>query len=133
MPNVELLRETLDHVIAMDAEHAWNQHVWLARRGGPLAYEVPEGNTCGTAACFAGWRAVLDEKEGLCEIPKRAMDIVVVQIETPQGPREVSLDIAEYAQQRLGLDDEEAEELFNSENSLRTLKDLVDRFCEVSS
>jgi hypothetical protein len=51
MPNVELLKRTLQHI--EDHPESWDQTAWVT----PEDFRTDDG--CGTAYCFAGWAVEL--------------------------------------------------------------------------
>ena len=105
--NKEALRETLAAVKA-NPDH-WHQLQWITQRPG-----------CGTAYCFAGWRAALD---GYTEESRRWCCAV-----DPTTGRSVS--IPDYAEECLGLTSEQADELFHPFNTLADLERIVAELCE---
>lgn len=112
------LRETMDAVLAASAEGRWRQDVWFENRD---AY----GKECGTAGCFAGWCAFLDGYT--------VIDWNTVMLFNPATHRTLLKNQVRYwAQERLGLDDNQATVLFAATNTLEDLKELVDMFCEPS-
>lgn len=115
------LRETLDRVIAADAARQWNQNHWAL----PQATNrdaLDDDSVCGTAQCFAGWRLVLD---GYHTVGVDAM-------ENAQGVHVYGLSIGRQAQDRLGLTEKQGDLLFDGDNSLERLKELVDELCDGS-
>jgi hypothetical protein len=105
--NQELLYETLDAVIAADTVGDWEQGNWVV----PSRSQDP--GSCGTAACFAGWRAILD---GVY------LDGMLVGRQGGHKPRE---SIRMYAENRLGLTPEQDGSLFSGGNTLEDLKYMV--------
>jgi hypothetical protein len=113
--NKELLRETLDAVIAADAVGDWIQQAWLIS-----SWPVAEGS-CGTAGCFAGWRAMLD---GYTQV-SRTFSGTAINPTTFER-----IEVRSHAVQRLGLTDRQSVRLFAASNTLADLKDIVDDICE---
>lgn len=58
MINLPLLQRTMDHITAH--QEAWNQGSWRQFQ--------ENDNACGTAMCFAGWAAQLDEGIWLTDV-----------------------------------------------------------------
>jgi hypothetical protein len=110
------LRETLDAVIAADAVGRWRQDVWFETRD-------VSGRYCGTAGCLAGWCAFVN---GYTEIGKDALHL----FNPTTGHCIPRSGIREWATDRLGLDDNQATELFAAHNTLSDLKEIVDELCE---
>jgi hypothetical protein len=110
MVDKELLYETLDAVIAADAVGDWDQKRWV----GPSGSSHP--HSCGTAGCFAGWRAVLDGYTWRTNKDNRLLN--------PRTGHEVY--IPDHARERLGLNGEQTFALFLYKNTLDDLKYIVD-------
>lgn len=107
-----LLRETLDQVIAADVVGLWDQESWFRE------------TECGTAGCFAGWRFMLDGGEKASRQPGIGGGF-------GRLPRVLPLiSVPDWARARLGLTDEEADELFSPMNKLSELKRIVDDLCD---
>jgi len=111
MADNALLYSTLDRVIAASADGSWNQKMWV------------EINECGSAFCYAGhllhsqgWQAVrLPEQPSWATFGlQRGGEIL-----TWTG-------IGERAAQELGLTNAEADALFEEDNTLEQLKEIVD-------
>jgi hypothetical protein len=117
MVNKDLLRETLDAVIAADAVGDWNQQAWMYSR-----HRAPEGS-CGTAGCFAGWRAILDGYTQASGVQGAAVDPI----------NRTFVDVMTHATKRLGLNGFQADVLFAGTNTLKDLKRIVDELCEQES
>jgi hypothetical protein len=110
--DVELLLETLNYVTSLANAEAtgephtreWNQGEWVSK--------VDDSLSCGTACCFAGARALLDEDAGLVRIEG-------VRVLGEQEPHSVGL----WAMKRLGLDDTQADILFATQ--IATIDELT--------
>jgi hypothetical protein len=115
--NTDLLYEVLDTVIAAEADGTWNQGAWIG-------YD----EMCGTTACFAGYTLIV---QGGQVLTRKARDdggpeyIEAYGIQMKQG-RVRACDIAFEAKEALGLTYEETDRLFNADNSLSTIKQIVD-------
>lgn len=120
-PDPDLLYETLDAVVAAaalgdthvtpDDQVAWEQGSWCR------AYSDDNLDICGTAACLAGHRLLLDGYR------ITGYDTMV----SPDGEHEVSGgEIAAVAMRRLGLRQWQADRLFAGDNDLNRLKEVVD-------
>lgn len=106
-PNVDLLRATMDAVLAHPDLH--EQKAWAVKR------------SCGTAMCFAGWACVL---EGM-ELDALELANWLTTSITDEGEH-----IGDAATRLLGLDPATADALFASDNSTIDLKHYVDEICE---
>jgi hypothetical protein len=99
LPNIPLLRKTLDHIKAHPQE--WDQQTWH----------------CGTAMCFAGHAAMLDggaewlHPSDMCEHVADAEGRVT--------------SVATYARRALGLDECQAATLFAPDNDLDDLEEII--------
>lgn len=111
MADNALLYATLDRVVAAAADGSWNQKMWV------------EINECGSAFCYAGhllhmqgWQAVR-----IPEQPSWATFGLARngEILTWTG-------IGERAAQELGLTNAQADALFEEDNTLEQLKEIVD-------
>lgn len=120
--NTVALRETMDAVLAASADGLWDQVRWISPK------------SCGTAACFAGHRALQDgfvlpgfdrSDEDIVVNPRTGEELYYVL----SGQAAEGHHVAEYARQRFGLTESEADWLFDSANSLDTLKEIVDDLC----
>lgn len=105
--NVELLQKTLDTIKA-NPQH-WNQVVWH----------------CGTSHCFAGFAELIDKglpidtsKDELRDIPGFF------------SPYHSEWNTSAHAAELLGISDYDAENLFASYNTLRTLEEMVAELIE---
>lgn len=105
MTNVDLLRQTMDHIEAQPEN--WDQLHWARR------------TPCGTAGCFAGTALML---AGQAEFTwsTRIDDGLIFADEMLDGR-----DIGDAAQELLGLDMDDADGLFDPNNTLDQLRDWV--------
>lgn len=114
MANATKLREVLDHIA--DHPEQWNQKLYAVQ------------THCGTAYCAAGLAVVLNGHKvqwytDVVEIGAHSSE-VVFNGDAPYSIR----DIHELAQEELELTEDEADEFFESENSLEDLWDMANRF-----
>jgi hypothetical protein len=88
---------------------------------------------CGTRQCFAGWAVHLDGWRPTDDASAvRDFDILgdqdgdcpIVQQGSTMGP------VKEVARQILGLDHEQADDLFGAFNSRKCLRELVEELCK---
>jgi hypothetical protein len=97
----------------------WNQTHWFRR---PDAAEGTVTDTeCGTACCIAG--KVAAEDGGKPRFPFGS--IVTGEVLMPDG---TSHHVRNYAKEALGLDEEQAERLFEAGNSLEDVLNLIAEF-----
>lgn len=100
VPNVELLEQTMRHIIDHPEKH--DQRLWVS--------------PCGTTACYAGWACILSGAK---------QTIGTTQIQFAGETRHPQYLAAEL----LGLDHATANNLFNCRNTIEQLelmvKDLV--------
>lgn len=115
MINEELLTQTLEQIDNHPED--WNQKVW------GTTVDLPEGNTCGTAYCFAGWAVKLAGYEPVfnCGTSRFAYDAHVAD--------EVR-EIAAIARDLLGLTWEQANQLFASHNTREDLHLITKKIIE---
>src|SRR6266498_2788789 len=106
--NVPLFRKTLEHITLNPGE--WNQHSWFAYH---------PGSPCKTVACLAGHAAVLSG----VELAGYRHEGVMVY-ECASDGRVLST----VARDALGLAQEQADRLFNSDNSLSDLWRLAEEY-----
>jgi hypothetical protein len=128
----QALRETLDQVIAADAVGLWDQSIWV----GPalVTFEEMESLTangiwsCGTMGCLAGHRAMMD---GYTQLQWRRglTGGITTWLVNPKTGQEVR-DFKGWAKVRLGLTTQQAEVLFDADNTLEDLKRYVDIICD---
>lgn len=113
-PNLPLLWATLEEI--QSHPENWNQGLWRTNADDGV---LPEGNTCGTAYCFAGTAAVL------------AGHVVNANgfVRYGLGRTHVSL----VAEAELGLDALTADELFDGTNDLDDIQRVVKEITERAS
>jgi len=90
----------------------WVQSFWLVDQFN-FNNNTGESESCGTAACFAGWAVLLHYNVG-----SRVELVRLASI----GP---TLDVPEEAQQLLGLTDYQANLLFSGNNNVQRLRIVV--------
>lgn len=105
MTNVDLLRQTLEHIETHP--ELWDQMHWAHQ------------TACGTAYCFAGTALMLAGKADFAWYG-RELDGLTYASEMANGE-----DIHDAAAALLELDEEDAVELFCPDNDLGQLRDLV--------
>ena len=123
-PNVYLLKLTLVHVFTHPRQ--WDQRSWSS---------VGE---CGTAHCYGGWACVLHGATfprgdhghlyTAYVVPPKGEPTNGLEI-VRLGKATAAVGVGDYAQHILGLDDEQADELFYPRNSLDDLRLLVGEIC----
>jgi hypothetical protein len=136
MPYKEALRANMDRVIAADAQHLWKQGVWVApvdEDGEVISNQLAalgNGEYCQTAGCFAGHYVF---SRGYTEV-----DWCCSKVTNPATGIVLSFDhdnvnsvdnVSGYTRYGLGLSESQAMRLFNGDNSLHQLKDMVDEIC----
>jgi hypothetical protein len=128
MINASELRRVMAHIEAH--QDRWWQGAWRIDLDkltvGARDEEGRELATCGTAFCFAGWKAELDGVRwgrGDDMPYGYALDETVI---LPDG-RET--DAAAYAMETLGLDLAQAKRLFSPGNTLDDLRRIVANLC----
>lgn len=104
-PNTDLLRATLDQILAQPELH--HQEYWAKQ------------TDCGTAYCFAGWACVLSGLEARFFEGCRRTEFLT------DGRT-----IDATAQEILGLDSLTVGDLFDPHNDVATLKDYVDQIAQ---
>jgi hypothetical protein len=127
MANVELLRETLDHI--KNNPQTWKQDVWFThldpethrRVASLIEVEVEEVNSCKTAFCFAGHAAL---KSGFPSPPKNSFEVWTAEIDGKTWW------VDSYAADKLGITYDQADVLFAGENSLKEIEDIVNAIIE---
>lgn len=114
--NKDLLKKTVAYIL--DNPEKWNQAHWAI---------VPEDKgICGTAFCFAGTALHLAYPGALLVggFPSIGADDGLV-FESMVLPQVGKVDISEFAETELGLTDEQADVLFDSDNKLPTILRMV--------
>lgn len=117
MPNIALLRRTMDLVELAAPKGEWNQHFYR----NPIAWR--DGGPCGTALCFAGWTVIAAGAEFADDHPFHFRYGMVAD---DFGG---CVDIPVWAARALGLSMFEAGELFNPDNTLEDLRTIVEYHC----
>jgi hypothetical protein len=125
MVNAQALTETLA-AVEKEVERGtglWDQSDW--------AQQTP----CGTAGCFAGWRAFLDGYTRLEDGPTtiyprrlvnpRTGDSLPMYDDDGRPWPDDGTTVARHAQQRFGLEQNQAETLFAMNNTLHDLREIV--------
>lgn len=105
----------------------WNQGYWFRQQE---VYQGNEKSVCGTAMCFAGWKVFLDGYTKLAQDPLADTDFVRTfsdyRMVNPNTGKYVTYwGTREYARDRLGLSDEQADLLFDEDNDLEDLENIV--------
>lgn len=133
--NLPLLNEILKHIQTHPTQ--WMQDAWykiVDLDTGDVRYEteeqiVEEQNSCGAAFCFAGHVAL---REGFPSPPKdnnsewdRWVATENGYFSTTRQERGRHEDVSEFAERRLGVSASVADVLFNGDNDLETLEDVV--------
>lgn len=85
-------------------------------------------NVCGTAGCFAGWRAMLD---GWTVVKNQIPGLTPMMMDA-DGEVTYADEIGDYARDRLELTRDESRDLFDPDNGLAKLKHPVDALCAQS-
>lgn len=109
--NVELLQRTMAYIEAHPEQH--DQGEWVERK--------PE---CGTAACFAGWAAILEFGEGVIVDDGEMFSF---RLPEPYSRRDDGLFplMSQQAARLLGLSSVQADTLFNAWNTRGMLRAMV--------
>lgn len=126
MPNIELM----DRVAAYIEEHPEDHY--------------QEDWRCGTAACFAGWTALLSGAQWVCpvwEAPTAPVDHIdengfvhvhnMYRVIDPKSGLRVPVGV--YAQKILGITAWEADELFDPDNDIGHIKVIIDGYRAVAA
>lgn len=117
--NVDLLRKTMDRVETVHAfaregieqNATWDQETWGTRN-------VRDGEVCNTRFCFAGWTCIEAGHEIVWVQHPWLIGVEIAKVRYA-GRLE---DISYTAQKLLGLRQEQAERVFDGDNSLRELR-----------
>lgn len=125
------MSDTTEHapdLKALEELYAWAEaQAELARQGKPSEWDQnvwgrKAPTDCGTACCIAGRQALLDGgKFVMTNFP---------HVTTARMPGGRVVDVSDYATGRLGLTTEQAEVLFESDNDLDDLRDIIDRIAQ---
>lgn len=128
MANNELLLDVLDHI--KNNPQNWRQDAWFAfvdenghRVWDTVSFDVEEVNSCHTAFCFAGHAAL---KTGFVAPPKNAYSGWKMEVDDPStysGKRNVYVE--DYAREKLEITWDQADALFNGDNTLEDLEAMV--------
>jgi hypothetical protein len=110
-PNVELLKRTLAHIEAHPGE--WDQKYYR----------------CGTGTCFAGHAALLAGGQWAFE-SDHDEHMVADDADDPMYVFDGEIHVSNRAERVLGLASPQADELFESYNSLDDLRRIIARLCE---
>ncbi len=126
-PDVVALLETLEVVQRAIKVGLWEQAAWINPEpiaSGKLEWQGKE--FCGTAGCFAGWRAMLDGGMVLHRDDLEVVDGYTNAIlEFPDGTQIPACSVGSWARDRLGLTIPQAEALFAGDHDLSDLEELV--------
>lgn len=150
--NVPLARQVLAQLHA--APRRWTQNLWL-NRPYPEAAQAPTDtvDNCRTSGCFAGWTAVLagyktDSLGRLTAeaIPAPVRDHIARTFDLPHDPQYCGwgseygwmrrsygarvYGVKHVAAAELGLTDEQAGALFDGNNTLRRIYELLSEFTD---
>lgn len=126
---IELAKAVMDHIEA-DPDHH-DQTTWL------------RATPCGTAGCFAGWTVLLSgctfaPQVDLDRVERESLQVWKIDSEgrlhdwmygTGLYPADTKT-VGEWAQEHLGLNDENARALFHTKNTREHLRAMVDMLAE---
>lgn len=117
--------------IIPQGESAWRQGDWFAlyagqgpvrnaviQPGGVIATVQQQEYTCGTAACFAGWDALLFAPAGT----QIRGNLLIL-------PGDKVISVAEWAEEDLGLNPQDAGALFAAYNTIDRIEALITMWC----
>lgn len=120
MVNEKLLLDTLDHI--KNNPQSWRQDFWFINFDPDgkeihsiVTFDVEELNQCGSAFCFAGHAAI---KAGAAPPKANEPWHNVWKVD--------GIDVNIYAADRLGINPEQAEALFDPANDLEDLENMVE-------
>lgn len=114
--NIELAEKVLKQVTEHPETH--NQHEWGYR------------NSCGTSACLAGWAVYIAHPDAVVQWRTNPYDTSTDQVAcsvVPLGGGQ-RFDIATLAAEALGLDEDDADELFltlDNEEAIEMLSEWI--------
>lgn len=120
----ETTTEPTPDLAALEELYAWAEgQTELKRQGLPSEWDQgvwgrKADTDCGTACCIAGRQVLLD---GGAFVVNGLPFVITAMM---PGGREV--DVQGYATERLGLNEEQADALFNSGNNLADLRKIID-------
>jgi len=135
--NVPLAEKVLAQIMA--APKRWTQTAWLNRPYAPEE-QAPENtvDNCKTSGCFAGWAVVLGGRTthqvtGHILNPDPALlprvDAIYPYLADIYSPSE-RLSVRSVAAADLGLDDDQAERLFEASNTLSDLYEYLEAWTD---
>jgi hypothetical protein len=137
-PDIPLMRKVFDHIKVN--QELWNQENWAVSLDRDVADGLAvETDHCGTAYCFAGWVAALDGYTHMAytldisESGPDARRILPQPHEPPPTGASTALadddgwtvNVSDYAQARLGLNNYWASGLFDGDNTLKDLEEII--------
>lgn len=117
--DVPLLRKAVEWVEA-EAQKEWRDREWI--QGSWFMVRESDTGFCGTACCVAGWVAMQDESVTMEVGPYGEPTDRV----TTSGGH--TMHVAEYARDRLGLEEWEADVLFSGANDAEDIRHLAEQF-----
>jgi hypothetical protein len=113
MANVELMRQVLDSIDKYPEQH--DQGEWIYGPVPAVAADNGDHPPCGTAMCFAGWAAFLAAPAGT-----RIEGSIVYR------PGRACQTVSSFAEEVLGIDENQSEALFRASNTREDLGRMVD-------
>lgn len=128
--NVPLAEKVLAQIMA--APDRWTQQSWLDRPYTPDQQSAEDTvDNCNTSGCFAGWSVVLagyktGRIDGVLRVPES------IQRQLAVGPEDSHArpSVQAVATHELGLTPDQASELFEADNSLRDLYQMLTEWTE---
>lgn len=125
--NFPLLWKVYDHIVAHPEE--WDQAAWAirVRDEDTETTALLKDGFCGTSFCVAGHAVHMSDPsaEFIFEVWKGSDFVCANKLSLPGGTTEW---VGTHAAKMLGLDEDEAELLFNGANSLPSIHDLLRRW-----
>jgi len=130
--NKDLAVQAMSAIETMPQRH--EQASWRYDTGGRVGrieqfHDDPLNPECQTAFCFAGWVATLDKAKWVVNRQHDSVSHLVANPDTCTCPPEQRycncgnyMTVGRYAQERLGLDEVDADALFASENTVEALR-----------
>jgi hypothetical protein len=131
-PDMTKLHKVLEHIRSLPdcgglggrlaaEQDGWRQDDWLITDGDRITDQgvTRDGKPCGTAACFAGWTAIMFAPSGT--------KVRGACLTLPDGTQQP---VREYAKRELGLDEPAAISLFACHNRLDGLERIIDKIGE---
>lgn len=116
------LLETLDAVGMAAGVGMWDQNEWFCGADTPTLM-LADREFCGTVACFAGWRGLLDGGVRVLVLDNFGDPLEVLSF--PDGTKVHRGDLGHWAAKRLGLTTQQAAVLFDGTNTLEDLRAAV--------